>query len=34
MTKYQSVNVKLANSQVKNLKSGIKNGTDVTLNLL
>ena len=34
MTKYKSVNVKLANSQVENLKSGIKNGTDVTLNLL
>ena len=33
MTQYDSVNFKLSNSQLKKLKSGIKNGTAVTLNL-
>ena len=34
MTQYNSVNPKLSNSQVNILKSGIKNVTKVTLNLL
>ena len=33
MTKYNILNVKLSNSQLITLKSGIKNGTEVTLNL-
>ena len=33
MTQYNTLNVKLSNSQLKELKSGIKNGTEVTLNL-
>ena len=30
MTKYNSLNVKLSNPQINKLKSGIKNGTEVT----
>ena len=30
MTKYNTLNVKLSNSQLDKLKSGIKNGTEVT----
>ena len=33
MTQYNSVNLKLSNSQLKKSKSGIENGTAVTLNL-
>ena len=33
MTQYDTLNVKLSNSQLNKLKSGIKNGTEVTLNL-
>ena len=33
MTKYNSLNVKLSNSQLNKLKSAIKNGTDVDLRL-
>ena len=33
MTQYNTLNVKLSNSQLSKLKSGIKNGTEVTLNL-
>ena len=33
MTQYNTLNVKLSNSQLNELKSGIKNGTEVTLNL-
>ena len=33
MTQYNTLNVKLSNSQLNKLKSGIKNGTEVTLNL-
>ena len=33
MTKYNTFNVKLSNSQLNNLKSGIKNCNKVTLNL-
>ena len=33
MTQYHSLNVKLSNSQINKLKSGIKNGTDVVLRL-
>ena len=33
MTQYNTLNVKLSNSQLNKLKSGIKNGTDVTLKL-
>ena len=32
MTQYNSVNLKLSNSELNKLKSGIKNGTAVTLN--
>ena len=32
MTQYSTLNVKLSNSQINKLKSGIKNGTEVTLN--
>ena len=34
MTQYDTLNAKLSNSQLINLKSGIKVGTEVTLNLL
>ena len=34
MTHYNTLNVKLSKSQLNKLKSGIKNGTEVTLNLL
>ena len=34
MNQCNTLKVKLSNSQVNNLKSGIKNGTEVTLNLL
>ena len=33
MTQYSTLNVKLSNSQLEKLKSGIKNVTQVTLNL-
>ena len=33
MTKYNSLNVKLSNSELNKLNSGIKIGTQVTLNL-
>ena len=33
MTQYNSLNVKLSNSQLNKLKSGIKNGTEVVLRL-
>ena len=33
MTQYSFLNVKLSNSQLNKLKSGIKNGTEGTLNL-
>ena len=33
MTQYNILTVKLSNSQLNKLKSGIKNGTEVTLNL-
>ena len=33
MTQYNNTNVKLSNSQLNKLKSGIKNGTEVILNL-
>ena len=33
MTEYNTLNIKLSNSQLNKLKSGIKNGTQVTLNL-
>ena len=33
MTQYNTLNVKLSNSLVHNLKSGIKNGAEVTLKL-
>ena len=34
MTEYNSVNIKLSNSQLNNLKSATKNETEVTLKLL
>ena len=34
MTQYNTLNVKLSNSQLNKLKSGIKNGTEVTLKVL
>ena len=34
MTRYNKWNVELANSQLNKLTSAIKNGTEVTLNLL
>ena len=34
MTQYNSLNVKLSNSQFNKLKSAIKNGTDIVLRLL
>ena len=33
MTQYNTLNEKLSNLQLNELKSGIKNGTDVTLKL-
>ena len=33
MTKYSTSNVKLSNSQLNKIKSGIKKGTQVTLKL-
>ena len=33
MTQYNSLNVKLSNSQLNKLKSAIKNGTEVVLRL-
>ena len=33
MTQYNSLNVKLSNSQLNKSKSGIKNSTDITLNI-
>ena len=33
MTQYNTLNVKLSNSQINKLKSGIGNGTEETLNL-
>ena len=33
MTQYNTLNVKLSNSQLNKLKSGIENGTEVTLKL-
>ena len=33
MTQYNTLNVKMFNSQLNELKSGIKNGTEVTLKL-
>ena len=33
MTQYNNLNVKLSNSQLIELKSAIKNGTDVVLRL-
>ena len=33
MTQCNTLNVKLSNSQLNKLKSAIKNGTDVTVNL-
>ena len=32
MTQYNALNIKLSNSQPDKLKSGLKNGTEVTLN--
>ena len=34
MTQYNTLNVKLSNSQLNKLKFAIKNGTGLTLNLL
>ena len=33
MTQYNTLNVNLSNSQLNQLKSGIKNGTEVSLKL-
>ena len=33
MAQYKTLNVKLSNSQLNKLKTAIKNGTEVTLNL-
>ena len=33
MTQYNTLNVKLSNSQLNKLKSGTKNGTEVTLEI-
>ena len=33
MTQYNALNIKLSNSQLNKLKSAIKNGTEVILNL-
>ena len=34
MTQYNTLNLKLSSSQLNKLKSGIKNGIEVTFNLL
>ena len=34
MTQYNTLNAKLSNSQISKLKSGMKNGTEVTLNFI
>ena len=34
MTKYNTLDIKLSNSQLNKLKSGIKNNTEVTLKIL
>ena len=34
MTRYNTLNVKLFNSQLNKLKSGIKSGTEIILNIL
>ena len=34
MTQYNTLNIKLSNSQLNKLKLGIKNGTEVTLVIL
>ena len=34
MTQYNTLNVKLTNSQLNKLKSGITNGTEVTENFI
>ena len=34
MTQYNTLNVKLSNLQLNKLKSGVKNGTEVTLNVV
>ena len=33
MTQYNTLNVKLPNSQINKLKSAIKNGTEITLKI-
>ena len=33
MTQYNTLNAKLSNSQLNTLKSGIKNGTEITLKI-
>ena len=33
MTQYNILNIKLSNSQFNKLKSGVKNGTEITLKL-
>ena len=33
MTQYDTLNIKLSNSQLNKLKSGIKNGTEVILKM-
>ena len=33
MTQYNTLNLKLSNSRLNKLKSGLKNGTEITLNL-
>ena len=34
MTRYKTLNIKLSHSQLTRLKSGIKDGTEVTLKIL
>ena len=33
MTQYNTLNIKLSNSQLNKLKSGIKNGNEITSNV-
>ena len=33
MTQYNTLNIKLSNSELNKLKSGIKNGSEVTLEI-
>ena len=33
MTQYNTLNIKLSNSQLSKLRSALKNGTNVTLNI-